>query len=173
MIRARGESLLPLTDANKEILCTAISRIPEGLRETGLFILEDKSERGGVVTLYSSNGIQFNRLLTLLLRKRLGGKTLVRYNDFVIRILRAGKEGAGERVATAVREVQGMDLEEIRPLLPLPSPEGWKFAQALPESLFREMVFSDHYHVEEFMVSLGDMTVMILPGLPLKPTREP
>jgi ATP-dependent Lhr-like helicase len=171
-IRARGESLLPLADADKEILCTAISRIPEGLRETGLFIHEDKSERGVSVTLYSSNGIQFNRLLTLLLQKQLGSKALVRYNDFVIRILRAGKEGAGERVATAVREVQGMDPEEIRPLLPLPPSEGWKFARAIPESLFREMVFSDHYRVEEFMVSLGDMTVGILPGLPLRPPRE-
>ncbi|MEI8331244.1 MAG: DEAD/DEAH box helicase [Methanomicrobiales archaeon] len=172
-IRARGESLLPLTDVDKEILRTAISRIPEGLRETGLFILEDKSERGVSVTLYSSNGILFNRLLTLLLQKRLGGKVLVQYNNFVIRILRAGKEGAGEWVATAVRGVQGMDPEEIRPLLPLPPSEGWKFALALPESLFREMVFSDHYHVEEFMVSLRDMTVTILPGPQLRPIREP
>ena len=162
-MRARGESLLPLTDDDKEKLQTALSRIPEGVGRTGLYVREHKGERGVMVTIYSLNGIRFNRLLTLLLQKQLGSKAQVRYNDFVIRILRLGKEGAGERVVTAVREVQGMGLEEIGSNLPLPSAEGWKFAGALPESHFREMAISDHYNAEEFLVSFGKMTVTVLP----------
>jgi ATP-dependent Lhr-like helicase len=168
VMRARGASMLPLADDDQEVLFTGLSRIPECIGVTGLYIHERKGERGVKVTVYSLNGIQFNRLLTLLLQKRLGSKAQVRYNDFVISILRAGKEGAGERAATAVRAVQGMNPEEIRPLLPLPSSEGWKFARALPESPFREMIFSDHYHVEEFMDLFRDMTVTILPD-PLPP----
>jgi ATP-dependent Lhr-like helicase len=163
VMRARGESVLPLTDDDQEILRTVFVRIPEGVGSTGLYVREHKGERGFMVTVYSLNGIRFNRLLTLLLQKRLGSKAQVRYNDFVIRILRAGKEGAGERVATAVREVQGMRLEEIGYHLPLPPPVGWKFARALSEPPFREMAFSDHYHGEEFMDLFGEMTVTVLP----------
>jgi ATP-dependent Lhr-like helicase len=163
-MRARGESLLPLTDDDKETLQTALSRIPEGVGRTGLYIREHKGERGVMVTVYSLNGIRFNRLLTLLLQKQLGSKAQVRYNDFIIRILRLGKEGAGERVATAVREVQEMGLEEIGSNLPLPSAEGWKFARALPESHFREMALFDHYLVEEFRDFFRDVTVTILPN---------
>jgi ATP-dependent Lhr-like helicase len=163
VIHARGESMLPLTDDDKETLQTALSRIPEGVGRTGLYIREHKSERGVMVTIYSLNGILFNRLLTLLLQHQLGSKAQVRYNDFVIRIFRLGKEGAGERVATALREVQEMGLEEIGSHLPLPSAEGWKFARALPELHFREMAISDHYNAEEFMVSFGKMTLTVLP----------
>jgi hypothetical protein len=126
-----------------------------------------------MVTVYSLNGSRFNRLFTLLLQKQLGSKAQVRYNDFVIRILRAGKEGAVERVATAVRDIQGMGPEEIGRLLPLPPADGWKFAKALPELPFREMALSDHYHVEEFMKSFRQMTVTVLPVPLTAPRQEP
>lgn len=164
VMHARGESVLPLTDDVQETLNTVLIRIPEGVGLTGLYVREHKGERGMMVTVYSLNGIRFNRLLTLLLQKRLGGKVQVRYNDFVIRIFRMGKEGAGERVAIALRDVQGMGLEEIGSHLPLLPAEEWKFARALPESPFREMTFSDHYHGDEFMDLFGKMTVTVLPG---------
>lgn len=163
MIRARGESVLPLTDDDKETLQIALSRIPEGVRATGLYIREHKGERGAMVTVYSLNGSRFNRLLSLLLQRRLGGKVQVRYNDFLIRILRAGKEGAAERVATAVREVQVMGPGEIGSLIPPPSTDGWKFAKVLPESPFREMVLFDHYLVEVFRESFLKLTATVLP----------
>jgi len=173
VMRARGESVLPLTDDDQATLRTALTRIPEGVGATGLYVREHNGERGVMVTVYSLNGSRFNRLLTLLLQHRLGSKAQVRYNDFVIRILRAGKEGAGERVATAVREVQGMEPEEIGSLLPLPPVEGWKFARALPKPPFCEMAFADHYHGEEFRDFFGEMTVTVLP-IPLPaPRQEP
>jgi ATP-dependent Lhr-like helicase len=159
-IRGRGDSVLPLTDIDKGILHTALTRIPEGVGRTGLYIREHKGE--SIVTVYSLNGNRFNRLLTLLLQKNLGSKVQVRYNDFTIRIHRAGKDRAGERVATALREVQEMGAEEICSLLPLPLADGWKFARAIPETFFREMALSDHYHVEEFRTSFGEMAITIL-----------
>jgi ATP-dependent Lhr-like helicase len=162
-IGARAESMLPLTDDDKEILRMALIRIPEGVGPTGLYIRERKGEKVVMVTVYSLNGSRFNRLLTLLLQHRLGSKAHVRYNDFVIRILRTGKEGAGERVTTALHEIQRMGPEDIGAVLPLPSFEGWKFARALPEPPFREMALTDHYHIDEFMESFGEMTVSVLP----------
>jgi hypothetical protein len=163
--------VLPLTDADKETLRTALTRIPEGVGSTGLYICERKSERGVVVTVYSLNGSRFNRLLTLLLQHRLGSKAQVRYNDFVIRIHRAGKKGAGERVANAVREIQGMGPEEIGSLLPLPPAERWRFARALPEPSFREMALSDHYHLEDFTDFFREMIVTVL-SVPLPALRQ-
>jgi len=162
-ICARGESKLPLIEADQVTLLTAITRVPKGVGATGLYVRECKDERG-VVTVYSLNGSRFNRLLTLLLQHRMKGKVQMRYNDFVIRIRRAGKEGAGERVATALREIQQMGREEIGFVLPLPRADEWKFARALPESLFCEMILSDYYHVEEFMDFFGRIPVTILPS---------
>jgi ATP-dependent Lhr-like helicase len=173
VMRARGESLLSLIDGDNEKLRTALYRIPEGVGRTGLYIREHKGEKGIAVTVYSLNGSRFNRLLTLLLQYRLGSKAQVRYNDFVIKILRAGKEGAGERVATAMREIQEMGREEIDSHLPLPPMEGWKFARTLPESPFREMAFSDHYRGEEFMDLFGNTIVTVLPGILPKQQQEP
>ena len=171
VMRARGEFMLPLTDGDQETLRRALTRIPEGVGATGLYVRERKGKRGVMVTVYSLNGSRFNRILTLLLQHRLGSKVQVRYNDFVIRILRAGKEGAGERVATAVREILGMELEEIGSILTLPPAEGWKFARALPKPLFYEMALSDHYHVEEFRDCFGEMIVTVLP-CPLPASRH-
>ena len=165
--------MLPLTDGDKETLRTALTRIPEGVGRTGLYIREHKSERGFMVTVYSLNGSRFNRLLTILLQKHLGSKVQVRYNDFVIRILRAGKEGAGERVAAAVREIQGMGPEEIGSRIPLPPMDGWKFARALHKLPFFEMALSDHYHVEEFRESFVEMTITLLPAPLSAPRSEP
>ncbi|MDP3564295.1 MAG: DEAD/DEAH box helicase, partial [Methanoregula sp.] len=173
VMRAQGGSVLPLNDANNETLCTVLIQIPEGIGRTGLYVREHKVERGIMVTVYSLNGIRFNRLLTLLLQKRLGSKAQVRYNDFVIRIFRIGKEGAGERVATAVREIQEQGLDEIGALLPLPPLEGWKFARALPEHPLREMAFSDHYQGEGFWESFGGMSVTVLPVPLPAPLQEP
>jgi len=173
VMRAGGVSMLPLTDGDKETLRTALTRIPEGVGRTGLYIREHKSERGFMVTVYSLNGSRFNRLLTILLQKHLGSKVQVRYNDFVIRILRAGKEGAGERVAAAVREIQGMGPEEIGSRIPLPPMDGWKFARALHKLPFFEMALSDHYHVEEFRESFGEMTITLLPAPLSAPRSEP
>jgi hypothetical protein len=66
-----------------------------------------------------------------------------------------------------------MGAEEIGPLLPMPPAEGWKFARALPVPSFSEMVFSDHYHVEEFREFFMEMTVTVLPGPLPAPQQEP
>ncbi|MFA4825153.1 MAG: DEAD/DEAH box helicase [Methanoregula sp.] len=171
-ICARGGSVLPLMDGDQEILGIALTRIPDGVGKTGLYIRERKGERGVVVTIYSLNGSRFNRVLTHLLQHRLGGKVQVRYNDFVIRIHRAGKEGAADRVAVALREIQGMEHGVLSSLLPLPPVEGWKFARALPEIPFREMALSDYYHVEEFRDFFREITISVLPVSLSAPRQE-
>ena len=161
-IRSRGGSLLPLSESRQELLQSAIRRIPEGVGAEGLYVMEYGDRKKGEVLIVSLQGSTFNRLLTLLLRDRLGHGVQVRYNDFILKATKMGKDRPGERVASAIREIAGMNYEEIRNIPPLPSYENWKFAQALPESLFRDLTLSDYYHVEDFLKILGNATISVL-----------
>jgi ATP-dependent helicase Lhr and Lhr-like helicase len=161
-IRMQGGSVLPLRDREKEVMQTLLARIPEGLGDDGLHIVEQNRGKGIEVLIFSFSGSRFNRLLTLLLQDRLGGKAQVRYNDFVVKITRAGKEGTGQRVMHALQEIQKMGKDNIGAVLPLPQAEGWKFARALPPALLFDLSLSDHYHVEDFIESMRNIPFFIL-----------
>jgi ATP-dependent Lhr-like helicase len=161
-IHARGGSVLPISEQEKELMQTVLARIPEGIGEDGLYIVERTGKKGVEVLIFSFSGTRFNRLLSLLLQDKLGGKAQVRYNDFVVRVMRAGKKGRGQLVMSAVQEIQKMGKNEIRVVLPLPQAEGWKFASALPAALLSDLSFSDHYHAEEFMDIMRNIPVFFL-----------
>jgi hypothetical protein len=157
------------------LLEQALTQFPSGIGPEGLYVVEPENEKKGTVTVVSMNGSRFNRTLSLLLRHRLGKKVQVRYDDFVLIVTRAGKDSLGSRVARAIREIQSMDYHALEKILPLLPPDGWKFASALPEVLFREMVISDHYQAEDFLQTLGSSTVscILLPSEDLPDPQAP
>ena len=161
-IHARGGSVLPISEQEKELMQAVLARIPEGIGEDGLYIVEQTGKKGVEILIFSFSGSRFNRLLTLLLQDKLGGKTQVRYNDFVVRVMRAGKKGRGQLVMSALQEIRKMGKNEIRAVLPLPQAEGWKFASALPAALLSDLSLSDHYHAEEFMEIMRCIPVFFL-----------
>ncbi len=172
-IHARGGSVLPLGEHENEMMQTLLARIPKGIGEDGLYVVEQTGKNGVEVLIFSFSGGMFNRLLTLLLQDRLADKAQVRYNDFFVRIVRAGKEGTGQRVMRALQEIRKMEKNKISATLPLPQTEGWKFARALPAPLLADMSLSDHYHVEEFMDNMRNLPVFILnTQIPDKHTQE-
>jgi len=158
-LRWQGKTMLPLGSHEQGLLQRAFAGFPAGIGPEGLYLVEQGNDKKGEVTVVSMNGAGFNRVLALLLRHQLGPAVQVRYNDFALHVNRAGKDAAGERVARAVREIQSMDYPAIVEILPLVPVDGWKFASALPEPLFREMVISDHYHGEDFLQTLSASTV--------------
>jgi ATP-dependent Lhr-like helicase len=160
-IRAKGGTTMPLGEHEAEVLRTALSRIPEGVGQRGLHVVEQTSAKGVEVRIFSFSGGRFNRLLALLLQERLGGKAQVRYNDFIVKVIHAGKEGVGQRVMSALQDIQKMGKDEIGAALPLPQPDGWKFALALPPSLLYDLSLSDHYHVEEFLEIMSNVPLLI------------
>jgi ATP-dependent Lhr-like helicase len=160
-IRAKGETTMPLGEHEEEVLQTALGRIPEGVGQRGLHVVEQTGAKGVEVRIFSFSGGRFNRLLALLLQDRLGGKAQVRYNDFIVKVIHAGKEGAGQRVMSALQDIQKMGKDEIGAALPLPQPDGWKFARALPTSLLYDLSLSDHYHVEEFLEIMSNVPLLI------------
>jgi ATP-dependent Lhr-like helicase len=163
-IRARGGSVLPLGEHEQEILQTVLARIPGDVGKTGLHVVELSGRKGVAVHIYTFSGNRFNRLLTSLLRDRLGVRAHVLYNDFIVKVMHLGKENGGERVTSALQEIQNLGRNEIGDILPETAVEGWKFARALPPVLFDEMVLSDHYHVEEFIDLIKSVPVTLHSG---------
>ena len=161
-ICAQRGSALPLGEHEKEVLRTVLTRIPKGSGENGLHVIEQNGTRGAEVCIFTFSGGRFNRLLTSLLQDQLGGKAQLRYNDFIIKVMRAGKERMGQRVVYALEKIQTMGKDEIGTALPVPSAEGWKFARALPPALLSDLSLSDHYHVEEFMDVVKRVPVTLL-----------
>ena len=159
-IRAKGETTMPLGEHEVEVLQAALARIPEDVGQRGLHVVEQTGAKGVEVRIFSFSGSRFNRLLALLLQNRLGGKAQVRYNDFIVKVIHAGKEGAGQRVMSALLDIQKMDKDEIGAALPLPQPDGWKFARALPTALLHDLSLSDHYHVEEFLEIMSNVLLL-------------
>jgi ATP-dependent Lhr-like helicase len=157
-IRANGGSMLPLQEKDRDVMARALARLPEGIGAEGLYISEDPEKKGHVLVT-SLQGSRFNRVLAMVLRHLIGGKVVVRYNDFFISVIRSGKDAAVSRVDAAIRSTAVMTREEIGALLPLPPRDNWKFVQVLPEDLFRDMIVSDYYHVEEFLVRMKDISI--------------
>ena len=173
-IIARGRTTLPLGIPEQDLLSGVFSRLPAGIDSRGMYVREQNGTRGREVLVYSFNGHHFNRVLTLLLKEQLGKHVTVRYNDFVVKVQRAGKEGGAERVAAAIRILQSFTREECGKMLPLPAPETWKFAQALPGFCLLDMAISDYYHVEEFLETLCRAPVRVLADSePNVPSAEP
>ena len=161
-IFAQGGSVLPLSEHEKEVMQSIMTRIPESIGRDGLHVIERTGTKGVEVLIFSFSGSRFNRLLTLLLRDQLGDKAEVRYSDFIIRVTRAGKEGTDQKVMHSLQEIRKMGKDKIRAVLPLPQAEGWKFARALPDALLSDLSLSDRYHVEEFMDTMRNKPVFIL-----------
>ncbi|MCX6689792.1 MAG: DEAD/DEAH box helicase [Methanoregula sp.] len=173
-IIARGGTTLPLGADDQEILDRAIHRIPSGLDSRGFAVFKRHGERGREVLIYSFYGSRFNRVLAHVVQDRLGKRVSVRYNDFVVKVQRGGKETSAEQVADVIREIQLLTREECGRVLPLPVPETWKFAHVLPPASLRDMAVSDYYHVEEFLERLrcAPVTVLVDPAGEM-PSPEP
>jgi ATP-dependent Lhr-like helicase len=163
-ILSRGASLLPLLSHEQEILAERLRRIPPGIQKTGLWIWERRSGKRREVVVFSLYGSQFNRVLTILLGKLLGGKARVRFSDFVILIQNSGKDGAGKRVEESLHLMKTLDRNAIGSRLPIPPAEAWKFGAALPQDVLKDLVLSEHYHIDEFMEVLRTAPVSIVHG---------
>jgi ATP-dependent Lhr-like helicase len=156
---SRRATVLPLGEREQDLLGQAFARFPEGIGPGGLYVVEDREINPGSVTVISMNGSRFNRVLAILLRQKLGGRAQVRSGDLRLVVTRAGKEGPGNRVAQAVRDLGTLGFPELEAALPPLPADGWKFASVLPEHLFRKMVAIDHYRGGDFLEELRSLPV--------------
>jgi ATP-dependent Lhr-like helicase len=173
-ICARGRSVLPLAEPEEELLGPVFARLPQELKKPGLLVTGRKGTRGHEVIVWSFCGSRFNRVLALILARKLGSGAQVRYNDFVVKVQRAGKAGAAVRVGAALDSIRSMERSRIASALPLPPPDGWKFARVLPLDLFSGLVACDYYHLDEFLEIFSEMDLTVTAAIPpsLPPSAE-
>ncbi|WP_321506046.1 DEAD/DEAH box helicase [uncultured Methanoregula sp.] len=159
-ILARGGSHLPLAEPEQDILKQVSGHMPQGTGETGLTICERITDRRREVIIYSLQGSRFNQVLSILLKRELGGQVQVRYSDFSVRVLQAGSgEGATNRVLSAILELRTLSRSATGAALPMPRQEPGKFARLLPLPLYREMILADYYHIDEYMDRIRDLSL--------------
>lgn len=160
-IRARGHSLLPLPPPEEELLANLLKTIPNDASAGGMAVMTRKGTRSTEVLVYTFSGARFNRLLAILLGKRLGGRARVRYTDFHLVASRLGKDGGPARVCSALKEIRGMTSLEAMAAVPLPPAAEWKFGRTLPPDLFARMVLADRFRFSEFAKRIHGMDVFL------------
>ncbi|WAC04966.1 MAG: DEAD/DEAH box helicase [Methanoregula sp.] len=163
-IVSRGGTRLPLLNHEQEILDKRIRRMPSGIPPTGLVIWERRSGNRIDVVVLSLYGIQFNRLLTILLSQELGKRAKVRYSDFIVLARNVEKDGGAVQVEQALYAIKTLDRDSIGARLAALPAESWKFGMVLPEPVLQDMALSEHYHVEEFIETIRKVPVSIVKG---------
>ena len=157
-ILARGRSLLPLTEDQEAILSTFISSYPK-IRRNGIHIWQEPGLRGYDVVILACLGKEMNAILATLLKSLLPGKRRVKYDDFSMTVQGMREEGSLDEVEEALLSIRGMDEEGIGNLLKVPPPDLWKFGEAIPDDMRREMAFLDHFHLEEFSDTVSTLPI--------------
>ena len=159
-ILCRKNTVLPLAGTERELLEGIIAHLPPRLTRSGLYVTGRKGTRGREVVIYTFSGNRFNRVLGDVLLKKLGSKSQVRYNDFTVRVRRAGKDGGLERVVAALDSIRNTERSRLASSLTVPPQEGWKFAAILPKPVFIAMAASDHFFLDRFIDEFGKMAVV-------------
>jgi ATP-dependent Lhr-like helicase len=157
-IVATGTSTLPLTEKDGSVLREAMASFPPGIRRGTLLVTEQKTEAGAEVLVFSFRGQKFNRVLAALLTRELSGRAQARFHDLAVIVRNAGKTGV-ESTTAALERIRSYDAGKIGDALTLPPRDAWKFARALPEAMFREMVLTDYFRVTDFREAMGDLGI--------------
>jgi len=162
-ILARGRTLLPLLPAHEEALAGVISSLPR-LHARGIHVWEVGGTRKMDAIALTFLSRTDNALLAAMAGRELGEKNRVRYDDLSLHFSGLVREGAADRALSILRHLQGLSVDEMADLLPLPAPETWKFGPALPPPLTREMAAADMWHLKEFAARFSDMPLYRVPS---------
>ena len=83
------------------------------------------------------------------------------YNDFSLLVRGVRGDDPFGTVVHAAEEAGMFSREEVESVIQLPAPDGWKFGGLIPAAMFREMVMSDMYHIDDFMAELSSARVFV------------
>jgi ATP-dependent helicase Lhr and Lhr-like helicase len=175
IIAARATSL-PLDEAARETLGTALAVIPGGVEPEGVTVVERWNGPLPEVLVLTPFGALGNRVVAAFLRSRLGPRPAIVPNDVGIVLRRAGKAGeGGRRVHAALEAMQSATLEEVAACLPALPSSARAFGPLVPPALFARMVAEDQYHLPGLLRALAARPIAFTPdddGAPEGPEAE-
>lgn len=162
-IIARRRTLLPLLHPHEEALSRIIDSLPP-LNARGIHIWEipGKRKRDAIALTFLSR--PDNALLTALVRKILGEKKKIRYDDLSLWFQDLSPEGSADIVLNAFLQIQALSGEEMTNLMRIPPAENWKFGPALPPALLRDMASADTWHMDEFARRFSSLSLYKVPA---------
>jgi ATP-dependent Lhr-like helicase len=166
-IVARGYSSLPLPDERAEDLASELTRFPH-VRSQGLHLFERPSARSTEVVVQSFRGEQYNAVLSRMLGHFLGRPARLKFSDLEVTVSGLKKNEGLDQVHRALSALQELSLKEAGEFLPLPAPDHWKFGQAIPGAMLRDMALADFYHFDRFCASLQKEKIYL--GDPVSPS---
>jgi ATP-dependent Lhr-like helicase len=164
-IVARGRSSLPLPEERADELESELSRFPP-VRSRGLHLFERPSARTTEVVLQSFRGEQYNGVLSRMLGHFLGKPARLKFSDLEVTVSGLKKDGGIDLVHQALSAIQELIPEEAGEILPLPAPDHWKFGQALPGAMLRDMALADFYHLDRFCDSIRKEKIYLIDAGP-------
>ena len=167
-IIAAGKTTLPLAGKDRAILAGALAVLPPGIRTGHLQITEEKGKRGTEVFVFTFRGRKVNRVLAALIARETEGAGPSASDDMavMVRMQRPGSGGTG-RVYNALGPILQYGTREIEDALVLPPRDGWKFARALPDPMFRDMVMTDYFDVPGYIAAMDGVEIQgdrVIPG---------
>ena len=148
-ILSRRRTLLPLLQPQEDALVGIMSSLPP-LHTRGIHVWEVPGKRKLDVMALTFLSRSDNALLSAMVRRVLGEKIKIRYDDLSLWFQNLAPEGAADLVIDAFGHIQALSASEMSDLMRIPPPENWKFGPALPSALVREMAAADTWHMEEF-----------------------
>ncbi|MCU0632191.1 MAG: DEAD/DEAH box helicase [Methanolinea sp.] len=162
-ILSRRRTLLPLLPPQEEALQGVIESMPP-LHTRGVHIWEVPGKRKMDVMALTFLSRPDNALLSAMVRRVIGAKTRIRYDDLSLWFPDLAPEGAAERIISIFRQIQALSVREMTDLVTMPLPETWKFGPALPPALIREMAAADTWHIEEFAAWFSGLPLYLVPA---------
>ncbi|MDD1719358.1 MAG: DEAD/DEAH box helicase, partial [Methanoregulaceae archaeon] len=150
---------LPLSADVRECIASVADSLGEGIGEDNLpvFFRTGPEIKNPSVTVLTFQGKRFNRLLSALLLREMGGRRRITYHDFGVKITGMKSQDAPLKVKEAIDRIRTLSPGEAANHLSLPPPSLWKFGPLLPDPVFREMVLLDYYAIGPFLAVLKPM----------------
>ena len=145
-ILSRGYTLLPLPEAESEMLADVIRGLPDDFVPGKIHIRTEPEVNGWSVVVSTFAGETVNQVLAYLLRQRLASGHELRITPFAVRIFGFETADAGYDISRLLLEI-GNDPGVFDELPALPDTV-WKFSSCLPETVKKEMAKARYYQAD-------------------------
>ena len=157
----RGKSILPLPDDARLHLARVISKVPTRFHPRDIVIEAREGAKGLGFLLLTFRNNNFGKLYSSLLTHTLEPGTRISKNDFSLLVRGVRGDDPFGTVVHAAQKAVMFSQKEIESAIQLPFPDEYKFGSLLPVALFREMVLTDVYHIDDFMAELSSSRVFV------------
>lgn len=158
-ILSRQRTLLPLLEADAEILNELLSSLPRNFVQSPEHIRTEPEVNGWSVVVSTFAGMGVNRVIAMLLRNRLDRCHEFKVTPFAIRVFGFEDSMAGDVVSDVLLRIE--DTFDSSELPELPD-NAWKFGALLPKSIKKEMALLEYYKIDYVFATIKKLRASVM-----------